>query len=250
MSQHALYRFARCGAALGILATALVPGACNRQPGPPGGGPSGAGPGESTGAPDKASTPDAGNPSNQRAASQPEASGQSIRVEDGAGAVLFVLQPSEKGFRVKSGDGRKLGAIKVQEDRMKVSDAAGKPAYKLKLKGGGFKLYREPEQAGGTDVEVARFESGDAGFRIKDPEGRVLYQGETRGPKVKVSGPEGRQWVVKEKGDGVEVEDASGAGLARVKGLKSVPAGVFGAAAEFDLLQKALVAAYATRVQL
>ena len=54
--------------------------------------------------------------------------------------------------------------------------------------------------------------------------------------------------MLKQKEDGVEVEDATGKRLVRIKGLKSSAAALFCAAPEYDMLQKAAVTAYCARI--
>src|SRR4051812_47992055 len=66
-----------------------------------------------------------------------------IRVEDGSGKLLFALDPSAKGFHVEREDGQPIGSVKVEADRVKVADAQDRPAFKVKRKADGFKLYRE-----------------------------------------------------------------------------------------------------------
>ena len=171
-----------------------------------------------------------------------------IRAEDGAGKLLFELSPSAKGYDVTAAGGRRLGTVKVETDRVKASDERGQPAFKVTQKDRGFKLYREPAAPGGADVELAglRAEAGD--FRIKDARDQELFRGKAKESKTKVSAPGGQSWGVKVKDDGVEVEDATGKRVLRVKGLRSVPAAVFSAAPQYSPLQKAAVAVYCARI--
>ncbi|HTE17254.1 MAG TPA: hypothetical protein VK689_02605 [Armatimonadota bacterium] len=171
-----------------------------------------------------------------------------IRAEDGAGKLLFELSPSAKGYDVSADGGRKLGTVKVEADRVKASDERGRPAFKVKQKEGGFKRYREPAGAGGADIELAHLRTDADGFKIKDAQGRELFQGKTKEAKTKVTGPGGASWKLKAKDDGLEVEDAAGKRLIRVKGLRSMPAAVFCAAPRYSPLQKATVAAYCARI--
>ena len=62
-------------------------------------------------------------------------------------------------------------------DRVKVSDAKGQPAYKVKGKatGAGFKLSREPASPGGQDVELASWSLGAGGFRRLPRPRRPIY---------------------------------------------------------------------------
>lgn len=171
-----------------------------------------------------------------------------ITVEDAAGKVLFVLDPSGAGYKVEGAGGKKLGTVKVEADRVKLADDKLKPAYKVKQKEGGFKLYREPAQAGGADAELANLVLQGAEFVVKNPQDREVYKGRTTGASSKVNGAGGRQLVVKSKPDGLEVEDASGKRLVRIKGIKSIPAAVFIAGSEYDTLQKAAVTAFSARI--
>jgi len=171
-----------------------------------------------------------------------------IEIEDGAGATLFQLQSSAKGFQVEDADGRKIASVKVEADRVKLADAEGRPAFKVKQKDGGFKLYREPASPGGADVELANFWTGPGELQIKDGSDRLLYKGKAKGDKTEVAGPAGRNYVLKPKPDGYEVEDPAGKRLARLKGLSSAGAALFAAAPEYDVLQKAAVAAYTAGV--
>ncbi len=213
---------------LALVLCAALAGGCNRQ--------SGGAPPADTGS--------------QATPGQPAGGGAGNRVsaEDGSGKILFVLEPSDKGYRIVDGGGRQIGSVKVESDRMKVSDAGDRPAFKLKLKDEGFKLYREPATAGGADVELARYQGSGDRFRILDPQDRELYRGKIRDTSVKVDGPGGGMTVA-EKEDGVEVEDAAGNRLLRMRGLKSVPAAVFSASKEYDVLARAAVAAYGARIQ-
>ena len=192
---------------------------------------------------------DIGPGGNPQSASAPAADANTkIKVEDGNGAVLFVLDPSDKGYQVEDGNGRKLGSIKVEANRVKVSNEQGNPAYKIKQDDTGFKLYREPATKGQPDIELAQYRTDGQDFRIKSPQDQELYRGKAKGAKVKVETPGGQQLDVKEKEDGLEVEDASGKRLIRIKGLKSVAAAAFAAGNEYDTLQKAAVVAYAARI--
>jgi hypothetical protein len=180
-----------------------------------------------------------------------EARGEKIRVEDGAGKLLFALDPSDKGFHVEAVGGQKIGSVKVEADRVKVADADDRPAFKVKRKEDGFKLYREPATAGGADVELADvrvaqgFSPGrGSDFSIRSAAGQELYRGKPKEARTKVTGPGGRVFDVKPKENGAEVEDASGKRLIRLKGLTSPAAATFCAAPEYDLLQKAAVVAY------
>lgn len=176
------------------------------------------------------------------------AGGAKIKVENGAGAPLFALDPSPKGFHVEGAGGRKLGDVKVEADRVKVANASGQPAFKVKQKDAGFKLYREPAAPGGADVELAGYSPEADGFRVKDGSDREVYRGKAKEGKTKVSGPGGRIYVLKTKEDGMEVEDAAGKRLVRIKGVKSPAAALFCAAPEYDVLQKAAVTAYSARI--
>jgi len=175
------------------------------------------------------------------------APGAKVKVKNGAGATLFALAPSDKGFQVEADGGKKLGSVKVEADRVKVANAAGQPAFKVKQKGSGFKLYREPAQAGGSDIEIAEYSQEGAGFRVKDAGERELYRGKPEGGVLKVTGPNGQSFRIKRKADAVEVEDAGGKRLVRVEGLSAPAAAVFCAAPQFDTLQKAAVTAYSMR---
>lgn len=177
-----------------------------------------------------------------------QAGGATIQVENGAGAPLFTLDPSPKGFHVAGAGGRKLGDVKVESDRVKAANAAGQPAFKVKRKDAGFKLYREPAAPGGADTEIAGYSPEGGDFRVKDGSDREVYRGKQKDGKTKVSGPGGRTYVLKTKDDGMEVEDAAGKRLVRIKGLKSQAAALFCAAPEYDTLQKAAVVAYSARI--
>jgi hypothetical protein len=176
------------------------------------------------------------------------APGQVIEITDAGGAKVYELEPSDKGYQIEDPDGKKLGTIKVESDRVKVADASGKATYKIKQKASGFKLYREPAVSGGADVELAQYAPDGKGFRIKDASEKELYRGKDKDTKIEVSGPESRSYVVKSKPDGMEVEDPAGKRLLRVKGLDSAAAAIFNAAPEYDTLQKAAVTAYAARI--
>jgi hypothetical protein len=171
-----------------------------------------------------------------------------IRVNSG-GSVVFDLKAEGTGFAIEDKDGKKVGSVKVESDRVKVADADGKPAFKVKKKDAGFKLYREPAQAGGADVELANYSPDDVGFRIKDASDKELYRGKKKGEEYEVTGPEKKQYVIKNLRDGIEVEDQFGQRLVRLKGLGSVPAAIFITAPEYDTLQKAAVTAYAAGVK-
>jgi hypothetical protein len=225
-----MHRAGYWGALGGVAALSLCLHGCS-----PGGG--GGGQAESA----------AGSGGDQAAAVSPAPGGR-IKVEDGAGTTLFQLESSAKGFQVEDDAGKKIGAVKVESDRVKVADAADRPAFKVKQKEGGFKLYREPAAPGGADVELANFWAGDGALQIKDGADRFLYKGKDKGGKFEVDGPAGRRLVVKAKEDGYEVEDPAGKRLIRLKGVVSPGAALFCAATEYDVLQKAAVVAYTARV--
>lgn len=170
-----------------------------------------------------------------------------IKLEDASGRVIVALTPEGAGYAVEDGTGKKLGRVKVENDRVKVADASGKPAFKVKQKEGGYKLYREPAVPGSADVELAAVWPEPNGLLIKDASDRELYKGKRDGGHMKVAGRGGVLWTVKEKPDGVEVE-AAGKRLVKLTGLRSAPAAVLCAAPTYGPLEKAAVLAYAARL--
>lgn len=171
-----------------------------------------------------------------------------VELNDGAGQLVFKLERSGEGYTVDDADGKKLASVKLESDRAKLKDADAKPTYKIKQKGSGFKLYREPEVQGGADVELYDFSMDGGELKIKDPSDRFLYKGKPKEAKLKVENASGQFWDVKTKDDGIEVEDATGKRLIRLKGVSSPAAAVVCAAPEFDPLQKAVVVAYTAGV--
>lgn len=190
-----------------------------------------------------------GKPSSGGGGGGPTASAPArVELNDGAGKLLFKLERSENGYTVDDDAGNKLASVKLESDRAKLKDADAKPTYKIKQKGTGFKLYREPAVQGGADVELFDFAMDGGELKIKDASDRFLYKGKPKENKLKVQGPTGQFYDVKSKPDGVEVEDSSGKRLIRLKGVSSPAAAVVCAAPEFDMLQKAVVVAYSAGV--
>lgn len=176
------------------------------------------------------------------------AQGGVLQVSDPSGPVLK-LTPSDKGFSIAGKGGVALGKVKVEPDRVKVADAAGKAAYKVKDKDGGFKLYKEPAASGGADVEQAAFWWEGDGFQVKDPSDREVIRGKGRGVGMKVRCADGRVFSFKTSGDGIEVDDAAGKKVVFVQGTQSPAAALFCALKEYEPLQKAAVLAHVSRLK-
>jgi uncharacterized protein YxjI len=172
-----------------------------------------------------------------------------LTVSDATGATVLQLTPSDKGFLVSGKGGAGLGKVKVEPDRVKVADAAGKPAYKVKDKDGGFKLYKEPTTAGAADIEQAAFWWENDGFQVKDPNDREIIRGKGRGVALKVRCADGRAFSFKPAGNGIEVDDAAGKKLVSVQGTQSAAAALFCVLKEYDPLQKAAVLAHVSRLK-
>jgi hypothetical protein len=170
-----------------------------------------------------------------------------IEVTDGAGKLVFKLQLQGAEFHVTDGTGRKLGSIRKEGDRVKAFNPQMKAVGKLKQKEDGYKLYREPAAAGQPDVELVKFKLEDGRFKIKDAQDRVLADAKEAGGGAKATGAAGQRWTVKRKPDGVEVEDAAGKRLLRVKGKSSPEAALFCVLPGYDTLQKATVIAWSSR---
>jgi hypothetical protein len=172
-----------------------------------------------------------------------------LEVSDAAGATVLKLTPNDKGFSITGKGGAALGKAKVEPDRVKVADASGKPAYKVKDKDNGFKLYKEPATAGAADIEQAAYWWENDGFQVKDPNDREIIKGKGRGTGMKVRCADGRTFSFKPSGDGIEVDDAAGKKLLRVQGTQSAAAALFCALKEYDPLQKAAVLAHVSRLK-
>ncbi len=172
-----------------------------------------------------------------------------LEVSDASGATVIKLTPNAKGFAISGKGGAALGKVKVEPDRVKVADAAGKASYKVKDKDGGFKLYREPASPGGADIEQAAFWWEADGFQVKDPNDREIIRGKGRGAGMKVRCADGRAFSFKPSGTGIEVDDAAGKKVVVVQGTQSPAAALFCALKEYEPLQKAAVLAHVSRLK-
>jgi len=173
------------------------------------------------------------------------ASATEVRLEDSLGKLVLRIVPEGKGFRVESSAGKKLGSVKVDADRVKSKDDGGMPRYKIKSQPDGFKLYREPAIAGGADVEMAQWIVQPEGFRLKSPDGKVVFSGKNRETRVKVQNAAGKDiYALKGRPDGSEIEDAAGKRPFRLKPMASPASSLFAVIPGYDPLARATVLAY------
>lgn len=166
-----------------------------------------------------------------------------ITAADAAGNPLFTLRGAGAAFAVQGAGNRALGNIKVEKDRVKLKNERGQPAFKVKRKEDRYKLYREPTAPGSADVETGALQVEAGEFKVLDASDRELYKGKTGGSAWKVRAAGGGTWNVQVSAVGVDVFDAAGKRLLRLTGSTSPGLAVFCAAREFDVLQKATMAA-------
>ena len=168
-----------------------------------------------------------------------------VRLEDSLGKLVLRIVPEGKGFRVESSAGKKLGSVKVEADRVKSKDDGGKPRYKIKSQPDGFKLYQEPATAGGADVEMAQWIVQAECFRLKAPDGKIVFSGKNRETRVKVQNAAGKDvYALKGRPDGSEIEDPAGKRLFRLKPTATPASSLFAVIPGYDPLARATVLAY------
>ncbi len=156
---------------------------------------------------------------------------------DGAGALLAKLIKRPDGaYTLKDGQGKKLGKLKVQADRVKASSADGQPRAKVKKKEDGFKLLDGAEKT----IFKAKFKPGGK-LKLKNEQGEELGK---LGPKGgKLQGAE----ISLRSGPIVEVK-RNGQSVVKVKGAIRAEAASLLAYEGLDLYQQAALLVFVSEV--
>jgi hypothetical protein len=145
-----------------------------------------------------------------RASEGAEVAGGSVVFKGPTGRTVCELAPKtttkDKAFRLRDGQGKPLGTVKVQADRVKLKDPEDKEVLKIKRKpygaeiedSTGARLYRVHADGPALDLEdkqktlVARVAPGSGGFEITDGKGEVLARVKGRRDKLVLEAKDGR----------------------------------------------------------
>ncbi len=145
-----------------------------------------------------------------------------LMVQDGAGKTIFKATPMADAFTAEDNSGNFVFFVErvMPAGNFIFRDAkegASPPSGMVKANGTGRNL------EDGSGNKLATIEARDGGYRIKDASGKYLAKLKPNGSECKIGDEAGNKiGKTKVKGDKILVEDANGAILYQIYGVKDV----------------------------